>query len=108
MEALHPISNHPVPREENQPEHHCPVHATFNPACDSCVRARAAFLPYPAAPHATQSHSTRSFGFTDQMSEASIHDLARPLRDELCQEVIREMEYEAADEILGPIFPRSS
>jgi hypothetical protein len=39
------------------------------------------------------------------MSEASIHALAHPLRDELRREVIRHVEYEAVDDILHTILP---
>ncbi len=91
-------------------DHHCPAHTTFTAACKSCVRARAAFLPYPTAPtpHASRPHNNRSFGFTDQMSEAEIHALAHPIRDELRREAIRSMEYEAVDEIVNAIFSEDS
>jgi hypothetical protein len=60
--------------EAVEPDHHCPEHSHFTAACETCQRARAAFLPYKSAdPHPPA--ASRSFGFTDQMSPGMIHDL---------------------------------
>jgi hypothetical protein len=105
MEARRPVSN---PIGSAAEDHHCPAHTTFTAACDSCVRARAAFLPYQAAAHISKPQSARSFGFTDQMSEAEIHALAEPLRDQLRREAIRYAAWEAVDEIIRDIIPENS
>jgi hypothetical protein len=110
MEPWRPVSNHTSPQAEDQTDHHCPAHATFTAACESCVRARAAFLPYPSAstPHPAHPHSSRSFGFTDQMSEMEIQSLAHPIREELRQQATRYLEREATNEIIDDLLRKSS
>jgi len=51
---------------------HCADHATFHPGCAVCKRACANFQPYPLRPGKPV---TRSFGFTDDLTESKLREL---------------------------------
>jgi hypothetical protein len=56
-------------------DHHCHDHSRFTASCESCQRARAAFLPYRNVdPHAAEhaAGAPRSFGLNDTFSLAAI------------------------------------
>ena len=54
---------------------HCSDHPHFLPGCVVCRQARANFEPYPVKKLAS---SVRSFGYTDDLTEAKLRGAAGP------------------------------
>ena len=58
---------------EDTGQHHCAEHASFHAGCATCQQACANFLPYPVKPGKAVS---RSFGFTDDLTEAKLREIS--------------------------------
>jgi hypothetical protein len=82
MESPDPASKHAMQRpantiaDPNQP--HCADHANFHSECVVCRRACANFQPYPMRKSKPVS---RSFGFTDNITEEKLRALDPKFND---------------------------